>query len=90
MDDDRIGLGVIGRGGFGLSALRQVTRVPGVLPVGMAATAAREAGQHVVEDQAAWLGDRDHRRAVTELNGRESLAIAREADAFAHRGGGRR
>ena len=28
----------------------------------------------MMEDQVAWLRDRDHHRVVTELNGRESLA----------------
>ena len=41
-------------------------------------------------DQAAWIGDRNHRRVVTEVNGRESLALACEADALAHAVGGRR
>jgi predicted dehydrogenase len=44
----------------------------------------------MMEDQVAWLHDRGHRRVVTEANGRESLALACEADALAHRGGGRR
>ena len=44
----------------------------------------------MMEDQAAWLRDRSHRRVVTESNGRESLALACEADALAHRVGGRR
>jgi predicted dehydrogenase len=39
----------------------------------------------VMEDQAAWLRDRTHRRVVTEANGRDSLAMACEADALAHR-----
>jgi hypothetical protein len=40
-------------------------------------------------DQVAWIRDRDHRRVVTEANGRDSLALACEADALAHRAGGR-
>jgi predicted dehydrogenase len=44
----------------------------------------------LMEDQVAWIRDRDHRRVVTEANGRDSLAIAREADALAHRTGGDR
>ena len=42
----------------------------------------------MMEDQVAWIRDRDHRRVVTEANGRDSLAIACEADAVAHRSGG--
>ncbi len=44
----------------------------------------------MMEDQVAWIRDRSHRRVVTEVNGRESLAIACEADTLAHRVGGRR
>jgi predicted dehydrogenase len=44
----------------------------------------------LMEDQVAWIRDRDHRRLVTEQNGRDSLAMAREADALAHRPGGTR
>ncbi len=40
----------------------------------------------VMEDQAAWIRNRDHQRVVTEINGRDSLAVACEADALAHRG----
>jgi predicted dehydrogenase len=36
-------------------------------------------------DQVAWVRDRNHRRVVTEANGRDSLATACEADALAHR-----
>jgi predicted dehydrogenase len=39
----------------------------------------------LMEDQVAWIRDRDHRRVVTEANGRDSLAMACEADALAHR-----
>jgi predicted dehydrogenase len=38
MDDNLIGLGVIGCGGFGLFALQQFTQVPGVKLVGLAGT----------------------------------------------------
>jgi predicted dehydrogenase len=41
----------------------------------------------MMEDQVAWIRDRDHRRIVTEANGRDSLATAREADALAHQAG---
>ena len=44
----------------------------------------------MMEDQAAWIRDRDHRRVVTEANGRDSLAMACDADAMAHRPGGGR
>ncbi len=45
----------------------------------------------MMEDQVAWVRDRAHRRAVTEANGRDSLAVACAADALAHRtGSGRR
>jgi hypothetical protein len=44
----------------------------------------------LMEDQVAWIRDRDHRRVVTEHNGRDSLAIACEADTLAHRAGGDR
>lgn len=40
----------------------------------------------VMEDQAAWIRNRDHPRAVTEVNGRDSLAVACAADALAHHG----
>ena len=43
----------------------------------------------MMEDQVAWIRDRNHRRVVTEANGRDSLAMACEADALAHRAGGR-
>lgn len=39
----------------------------------------------IMEDQVAWIRDRDHQRVVTEANGRDSLAIACEADSLAHR-----
>jgi predicted dehydrogenase len=39
----------------------------------------------VMEDQVAWIRDRNHQRVVTEANGRDSLAMACEADALAHR-----
>jgi predicted dehydrogenase len=41
----------------------------------------------IMEDQAAWIRDRNHRRVVTEANSRDSLAMACEADALAHRAG---
>lgn len=37
----------------------------------------------LMEDQVAWIRDRNHRRVVTERNGRDSLATACEADALA-------
>ena len=40
----------------------------------------------MMADQVAWIRDRSHRRVVTEVNGRDSLAIACKADALAHRG----
>ena len=39
----------------------------------------------MMEDQAAWIRDRNHRRVMTEANGRDSLAMACTADALAHR-----
>src|SRR5688572_8483013 len=36
--------------------------------------------QSMMADQAAWIRDRSHRRVVTEANGRDSLAMACEAD----------
>ncbi|MFO0960707.1 MAG: Gfo/Idh/MocA family oxidoreductase [Isosphaeraceae bacterium] len=39
----------------------------------------------MMADQAAWIRDRSHRRVVTEVNGRDSLAMACEADALARR-----
>ena len=41
----------------------------------------------MMADQVAWIRDRNHRRVVTEANGRDSLAMACEADALAHRAG---
>ncbi len=38
----------------------------------------------MMEDQAAWIRDRTHRRVVTEANGRDSVATACAADALAH------
>jgi hypothetical protein len=35
-------------------------------------------------DQAAWIRDRKHVRKTTEQNGRDSVAMAREADRLAH------
>ena len=37
----------------------------------------------MMEDQVAWIRDRNHRRVVTEANGRDSLAMACAADAMA-------
>ena len=42
----------------------------------------------MMEDQLAWIRDRGHPRVVTEGNGRDSLALACEADALAHLAGG--
>lgn len=39
----------------------------------------------MMEDQAAWIRDRSHRRVVTEQNGVDSLAMACAADEMAHR-----
>ena len=44
----------------------------------------------MMEDQVAWIRDRGHPRVVTEVNGRDSLALACEADALAQAVGGRR
>ena len=41
----------------------------------------------LMEDQVAWVRDHNHRRVVTEANGLDSLALAGEADALAHREG---
>jgi hypothetical protein len=41
----------------------------------------------MMADQASWIRDRSHRRVVTEANGRDSLEMACQADALAHRGG---
>jgi predicted dehydrogenase len=38
----------------------------------------------LLADQLAWLRDPSHRRRVTEENGRDSLAVACEADRLAH------
>ncbi|CAN5402431.1 hypothetical protein BH10PLA2_BH10PLA2_20140 [soil metagenome] len=39
----------------------------------------------MMEDQVTWIRDHKHQRVVTEANGRDSLAMACEADALAHR-----
>ena len=39
----------------------------------------------LAEDQLAWIEDREHKRRITERNGRDALALACEADALAHR-----
>ena len=45
----------------------------------------------MMEDQVSWVRDRSHRRVVSEANGRDSLALACQADALAHhQSGGRR
>ena len=66
MSDGRIGLGVVGCGGFGLFALQQFTQVAGVELVGMAAThrpaslaAAARFGVENVDDLGAFLGRDD-------------------------------
>jgi predicted dehydrogenase len=66
MDDGRIGLGVIGCGGFGLFAVQQFVQVAGVKLVGMAAThqpaslaAAARFGVENTDDLAAFLGRDD-------------------------------
>ena len=38
----------------------------------------------MLEDQLAWVDDRAHRRVMTEVNGRDSLATACLADTLAH------
>jgi hypothetical protein len=38
----------------------------------------------LLADQLAWIADRRHVRRLTEENGRDSLAIALEADRMAH------
>ncbi|MFO8008788.1 MAG: Gfo/Idh/MocA family oxidoreductase [Candidatus Brocadiia bacterium] len=40
----------------------------------------------LVQDQLAYLRDRDHERRITEANGRRSLEVALEADRLAHAG----
>jgi predicted dehydrogenase len=40
----------------------------------------------MMADQVAWVRDRNHERVVTEMNGRNSLAMACDADALAHGG----
>jgi predicted dehydrogenase len=40
--------------------------------------------RRLLEDQMHWIHDRNHRRTVTEENGRDSLAMAVEADRLAH------
>ena len=44
----------------------------------------------MMEDQVAWLRDRNHTRVVTEANGRDSLATACDADTLARRPGAAR
>jgi predicted dehydrogenase len=38
----------------------------------------------MMEDQVAWIRDRSHKRVVTEVNGRDSLAMAVDATNLAH------
>ncbi len=38
----------------------------------------------VMADQFAWIHDRTHERRITEVNGRDSLALAVDADRMAH------
>jgi len=38
----------------------------------------------MMTDQVAWIHDRTHRRVITETNGRDSLAVACEANRLAH------
>jgi predicted dehydrogenase len=66
MQKDRIGLGVLGCGGFGLYAIEQFTQVPGVTFVGMAATdpigakaATARFGVENTENLAEFLGRDD-------------------------------
>ena len=44
----------------------------------------------LMEDQVAWIRDRNHPRVMTERNGLDSLVTACEADAMARRAGGDR
>jgi hypothetical protein len=41
----------------------------------------------LLADQLAWLEDRTHVRRITELNGRDALAVAAKADSLAHQQG---
>ena len=45
--------------------------------------------REMMQDQVSWIRDRGHVRAVTEMNGRDSLATACEADALARVAAGR-
>src|SRR5262249_46799980 len=38
----------------------------------------------IMADQVAWIRDHSHKRKIDERNGRDSLAIALEADRLAH------
>jgi predicted dehydrogenase len=42
----------------------------------------------LLADQLAWLENRSHVRRITELNGRDALAVATKADSLAHRQAG--
>ena len=44
----------------------------------------------LLDDQVRWIRDRGHQRRVTDKNGRDSLALACEADRLAHGEKGRR
>ncbi len=44
----------------------------------------------LMQDQVGWIRDRNHERVLTEVNGRDSLATACEADAMARRAGAAR
>jgi predicted dehydrogenase len=66
MEKERIGLGVVGCGGFGLFALQQFVQVPGVRLVGVAGThqpaslaAAARFGVENTDDLTAFLARRD-------------------------------
>src|SRR5690606_2641791 len=39
----------------------------------------------IMQDQVSWIRNREHVRVITEVNGRNSLAMACAADAAAHR-----
>lgn len=39
----------------------------------------------LIEDQIAWINNKNHQRKITEINGKNSLSMAIEADRLAHR-----
>lgn len=39
----------------------------------------------LIEDQIAWIKNKNHQRKITEINGKNSLSMAIEADRLAHR-----